>query len=181
MQRKSRNRMKIGIVSDSHKKIDFLKNAIKRLKKDGADFLVHAGDIVLKENLEILKQSKLPYQTVLGNNDAHLIEFIDRYNLFQEPHYFDINNLKVKLMHLPYYLNNDANMIVYGHTHHFFAEVKQNSLYINPGEICARKKPISEFAMVEVKKDEWIITHYQKNIEKNEKDFSLRNYKLKVE
>ncbi len=173
--------MKIGIVSDSHKKVAFLKKAIKRLKEDGIQFLIHAGDIVLKESLDVLEQSELPYQAILGNNDTYLIEYMNKYNLFQEPHYFNIDNLKVKLMHLPYYLNNDANMIVFGHTHHFFAEVKQKSLYINPGEICARKKPISEFAMVEVKKDEWIVSHYQKNVEKNQKKFSVKTHILKSE
>jgi len=156
--------MKIGIVSDSHKKIELLKDAIDRLKLDGAEFLIHAGDIVLEESLMLLEDSNLPYQAVIGNNDIHLIGVMRKYNLFKEPHYFKIEDIKVKLMHLPYYLNNDTDIIVYGHTHHFFAEIKEGSLYINPGEICARKKPISEFALVEKTKESWSVIHYQKEI-----------------
>ncbi len=170
--------MKIGIVSDSHKKIHLLKEAIDRLKKDGAEYLVHAGDIVLKESLDVLRDSKLPYQAVIGNNDIHLMEFINDYNLFQEPHYFKIGNIKTKLMHLPYYLNNDVELIIYGHTHYFFAKVNQGSLYINPGEICARKKPLSEFAMIENGDDFWTISYYKKDIYSPQEEYEVSHTKL---
>ncbi len=178
MQRKDRVRMKIGIVSDSHKKIDLLKEAIERLKNDGAEYLIHAGDIVLKESLDILKESKLPYQAVIGNNDTHLIKFLDDYNLFQEPHYFKIGNIEVKLMHLPHYLNNDAKLIIYGHTHYFDAKVEQGTLYINPGEICARKKPLSEFVMIENEDDFWMVNYYRKDINSSSKKYKVSQTKL---
>lgn len=165
MQREDRVKMKIGIVSDSHKKLELLKEAIDRLKKDGAEFLVHAGDIVLEESLELLEKSGLPYQAVIGNNDLHLIEVTDRYNLYKEPHYFKIGDIRAKLMHLPYYLNNDAELIIYGHTHYFFARLNNNTLYINPGEICARKKPLSEFAMAEYKNGQWSVDYYRKKMQ----------------
>ncbi|NPA73730.1 MAG: YfcE family phosphodiesterase [Epsilonproteobacteria bacterium] len=172
--------MKIGLVSDSHKRIDLLENAIDRLKEDGAEFLVHAGDIVLKESLDLLEKSSLPYHAVLGNNDIHLMEYTDRYNLFQEPHYFKIGDIKAKLMHLPYYLNNDAQVIIYGHTHYFFAQIKQGTLYVNPGEICGRKKPLSEFAMIEDNLDGWVVTYYSKNrLESSISDYEVKTTVLK--
>ncbi len=171
--------MKIGIVSDSHKKIGLLSDAIERLVNDGAEFLIHAGDIVLKESLDLLENSTLPYQVVLGNNDTHLLTYVNDYSLEQEPFYFKIKDLSVKLMHLPYYLNSDSDLIIYGHTHYFEAEKKQNSLYINPGEICARKKPISEFVMLQSKKNKWIVKHYQKELSQNKKDYSIDSLEFK--
>ncbi len=171
--------MRIGLISDSHKKIDLLKDAIKQLKKDKAEYIIHAGDIVLKESLDLLEKSALPYTAILGNNDNHLIEYVDKYNLFKEPHYFSVNSFKIKLMHLPFYLNNDSDIIINGHTHYFNAEVKNGTLYVNPGEICARKKPISEFAMIEDEKDKWIVYNYQKNISKHEEHYSIEKLKFK--
>ena len=163
--------MKIGIVSDSHKKIELLDNALKILKKDGAGFIIHAGDIVLEESLQLLKNSGLSYRAVFGNNDFHLLNLAGQYNIANEPHYFNIDNISVKLMHYPYYLNGDSELVVFGHTHYFEAEYKNSTLYINPGEICARKKPISEFALIEKKAQDWEVYHYERDILKENTNY----------
>ena len=169
--------MKIGIISDSHRKIELLQNAIKRLKSDGAEFLVHAGDIVLEESLQLLENSGLPYQAVFGNNDFHLLSFADKYNIANEPHYFKIGKISAKLMHYPYYLNGDTDLVIFGHTHYFEAEYKNDTLYINPGEICARKKPVSEFALIEKGKESWSVYHYEKDMLKENSDYSINKVK----
>lgn len=165
--------MKIGVVSDSHKKIDLLKSAIDKFKKDGAKFIIHAGDIVLEESLELLENCGLPYQAVFGNNDMQLLGLAKNYNIANEPHYFKIDNISVKLMHYPYYLNNDTDLIVFGHTHYFECELKNDTLYINPGEICARKKPISEFALIENKSNSWKVWHYEKDMLKEDLGYKI--------
>ncbi len=63
-------------------------------------------------------------------------------------------------MHLPFYLLPDAEVIIYGHTHKSSVEFVNNTLYINSGEVCARSKPVSEWAMLEMKEDEFIVTLY---------------------
>jgi len=178
MQASRGDKLKIGIVSDSHKKIDLLKNALKKLKDDGAEFIIHAGDIVLKESLEVLKNSGLPYQAVFGNNDTELLNLAGVYNIATEPHYFKIGEMRVKLMHYPYYLNNDVNLIVFGHTHYFECELKNNTLYINPGEICARKKPVSEFALVENRDNKWKVFHYQKDMSNTNSKYLIKEFKI---
>lgn len=170
--------MKIGIVSDSHKKIELLQNAIKILKNDGAEFVIHAGDIVLEESLQLLEDSKLPYQAVFGNNDFHLLNLAGKYNIANEPHYFKIGNLSVKLMHYPYYLNGDSDLVVFGHTHYFEAEHKNNTLYINPGEICARKKSVSEFALIEKKDGTWNVFHYEKDMLKENSKYICKKVEI---
>ncbi len=163
--------MKIGIVSDSHKKIELLDNALKILKNDGAEFIIHAGDIVLEESLRLLESSEVPYKAIFGNNDFHLLNLAEKYNISNEPHYFNISDISVKLMHHPYYLNGDSDLVVFGHTHYFEAEYKNKTLYINPGEICARKKPISEFALIEKKATSWDIYHYEKDMLKEDSNY----------
>lgn len=145
--------MKIGIMSDSHKRLDLTKLVLSKFQKHKVDFIIHAGDIVEIKTLKMLKSSKTPYQAVLGNNDNHLIKFTKNYNLHQEPYYFKINELKVKLMHYPFYLNPDANLLIYGHTHYFACEFINGKVFLNPGEVCARKKPLCECAILEYEKD----------------------------
>ncbi len=166
--------MKIGILSDTHRKINKAKDTIEMLKKEGAEFLIHAGDIVEVEILQLLVQSKLKYIAVYGNNDAHLIKYHENYNLVQEPYYFKLADTKFKLMHLPYYMSSDSEVIIFGHTHEFLLDFTANgTLYINPGENCARNKPISESLMLEVLADKFLVTYYTRK-EKDEK------YKSKI-
>ncbi len=169
--------MKIGIISDTHSKIKKTKKAIDRLLEDGAEFFIHAGDIVETEVLDMLEASGKKYIAVYGNNDAHLVAYHDKYNLVQEPYYFKLADTKFKLMHLPFYMNGDTEIVISGHTHFFHAEKKGDTLFLNSGEICARKKPISEFAMLEVTKENFFVTRYEKA--ENEKKFKLTNYSFK--
>ena len=53
------------------------------LIENGAEFIIHAGDIVEVEILEILKKSSLDYLAVYGNNDAHLMEHHENFELVQ--------------------------------------------------------------------------------------------------
>ena len=152
--------MKIGIISDTHKKVKKTKKALEHLLENGAEFIIHAGDIVEIEILEMLKNSLVDYLAVYGNNDAHLMEYHENYNLVQEPYYFNLAGLKFKLMHLPFYMAPDADVIVFGHTHVFQTEMNNGKLFLNSGEVCARSKPISEWAMLDISKEKFLVTHY---------------------
>jgi len=152
--------MKIGLLSDSHRKVDLAKFCIDTLKKNGAQLLLHAGDIVEEETLELLAKSTLDYKAVLGNNDMHLRGLMDKYELYPEPFNFIYKALHIKIMHHPYYLTPDADLIVYGHTHYYEASVNGKRLFINPGEVCARKKPLCECALLHVKSQSWKITRF---------------------
>lgn len=173
--------MKIGILSDTHTKVKKAKEAIDMLMDEGAEFLIHAGDIGKVETLELLKESYLKYVAVYGNNDAHLAPYHNKYNLVQEPHYFKLSNTKFKLMHLPYYMNADSEVVIFGHTHEFSLEFTTNgTLYINPGESCARNKSVSECALLEVTDDDFFVTYYakkSKDLEFKYKKFSYKRVK----
>lgn len=152
--------MKIGIISDTHTKVRKASKALDMLMQNGAEFIVHAGDIGKSETLQLLKESGKRYVAVYGNNDAHLVEHHNNYNLVQEPHYFKLKNLKFKLMHLPFYMSPDSEVVIFGHTHEFSCEFINGTLFLNPGETCARNKPISECAMLEVSDDAFLVTYY---------------------
>ena len=66
---------------------------------------------------------------------------------------------KYKLMHIPNYLSPDSDIIIYGHTHIFKTEYVNNTLFLNPGEICAREKNLTECVLLEVNKDSYIVEY----------------------
>lgn len=152
--------MKIGIISDTHTKVKKARRAINTLIEDGAEFIIHAGDIVDIEILHLLQDSGIEYIAVYGNNDAHLAQFHTQFNLVQEPYYFKVADTKFKLMHLPFYMSPDADVVVFGHTHEFSLEFINNTLFINSGEVCARNKPLSEWAMLEIEDKSYNLTRY---------------------
>lgn len=166
--------MKIGILSDSHHKSDYTREVIDFLKELNSEYLIHAGDLCIENNLELLEESKLKYIAVFGNNDRNLIDLSSKYNIKQEPYYFQIKDVKFKLMHLPYYMAPDSQIVIFGHTHMFECEYKNKTLFINPGEICAREKPLIECVQLEIKENEYIISRYFKKI--NEKNFKKEEY-----
>ncbi|MDD4328956.1 MAG: YfcE family phosphodiesterase [Aliarcobacter sp.] len=167
--------MKIGILSDSHLKSDYTKEVIDFLKEIKSDYLVHAGDLCVEKNLKLLEESELKYIAVFGNNDRYLLDLTSTYNIKQEPYYFKIKDTTFKLMHLPYYLTPDSDVVIFGHTHIFECDYKNNTLYINPGEVCAREKPLIECVQLEIKENEYIISRYFKNI--NEINFTKEEKK----
>jgi putative phosphoesterase len=152
--------MKIGILSDTHKKYKKAKVIIEMLIADGAEFIIHAGDIVEKEILDLLNTCGKRYVAVYGNNDSHLVSYHNEYNLVQEPYYFKLADTNFKLMHLPFYMTPDTEVVVFGHTHQFKSELINGTLFLNPGEACARNKPISECVMLEVDTAAFHVTYY---------------------
>jgi len=152
--------LKIGILSDSHRETELHREAIARLIDSDVEYILHAGDLETKEHLEILEETGIPYTCVYGNNDTLLIPLYGQYPIYREPYYFDIEGIKIKMMHMPYYLNSDADIIISGHTHIFEVEMRGDTLFINPGEVCAREKPLSECVVLEVIDNNYKVTHY---------------------
>uniref|UniRef100_UPI004047C903 YfcE family phosphodiesterase n=1 Tax=Aliarcobacter sp. TaxID=2321116 RepID=UPI004047C903 len=166
--------MKIGILSDSHLKSDYSKEVIDFLKEKNSEYLIHAGDLCIEKNLQLLEESGLKYVAVFGNNDRNLLTLSSNYNIKSEPYYFKIENIKFKLMHLPYYMTPDSDIVIFGHTHTFESDYVNKTLFVNPGEVCAREKPLIECVQLEIKENEYIISRYFKNI--NEKKFTKEEY-----
>ncbi len=151
--------MKIAVISDSHRKTDLTAQAIDMLKSKGAQYLVHAGDLEIKENLDLLKNSGLAYASVFGNNDYNLIQYQNQYKIYKEPYYFKIQDMKFKLMHIPNFLAPDSDIIIMGHTHIHEHQYINNTLYLNPGELCAREKDLMECVLLEISDKQYIIEY----------------------
>ncbi len=170
--------MKIGIMSDTHKKIGRAKKAIDLLIEKGAKFIVHAGDIVEEEVLKYLEE-KTKYVAVFGNNDYHLYKFADKYNLVSEPYYFKLAEKTFKLMHYPKYMFPlDADIIIYGHTHDVDISFNGKNLILNPGEVCARDSGFSSCMTLDVEENKYIVTLYYRKIKTDEWKSKIKEFIL---
>ncbi len=167
----SKSSVKIGIISDSHTKTNYAIKAIDMLLDQGAEFFIHAGDIVEEQTLEYLEKTGKRYVAVYGNNDAHLVNVHNQYNLVQEPYYFKLANTSFKLMHLPFYMSNDTDIVIFGHTHDFSVEYKGETLYLNSGEVCARSKPLSECVLLKITPKKFDVKYFTR---KKKEEFELQ-------
>jgi len=62
--------MKIGVLSDTHDRLEITAQAIRRLREGGAELLIHCGDM---ESPAIIPEfEELPTHFVIGNNDYDL-------------------------------------------------------------------------------------------------------------
>jgi predicted phosphodiesterase len=80
-------------------------------------------------------------------------------------------------MHLPFYLNGQSDVVIYGHTHYFEHEYTNKTLFLNPGELCARNKPLIECVLLEINENEYIIHYYSRHIE--QEDFEKKEIRYK--
>jgi len=169
--------LKIGIMSDTHKKTGRAKKAIDLLVNEGVEFILHAGDIVQEEVLEYLEKAPVRYAAVLGNNDFHLYKVADKYNLTTEPHYFKLAGKTWKLMHYPKYMFPlDTDIIVYGHTHDVDITFNGKNLILNPGEVCARDHGFSTCMTLDIDEDKYTLTLFYRKIKTDEWKTKIKEF-----
>jgi uncharacterized protein len=132
--------MKMGILSDSHDNLPAISKAVALFNDAEVHLVVHAGDLVSPFVSIPLRNLRVEFTAVFGNNDG---ERLGLYNIFKgriqrPPHEFQFGGKKILLMHEPDNLDLLADTghydaIIYGHTH--VPDVrKKRTLVINPGE-----------------------------------------------
>ena len=130
----------VGVISDTHSLLR--PEAIAAL--EGADLILHAGDIGKLEVLEELK-AIAPVIAVRGNNDRG-----DWAAAIPERETVKIEQVSVHVLHIVRELNLDPKMtgvrvVVSGHSHQPKIEAREGVLFLNPGSAGPRrfKLPIS--------------------------------------
>lgn len=153
--------MKIGVISDSHNQVDKTERALNTLLQEGIDYLIHAGDIG-QDVANFLAGLPIKTIAVYGNTDIGLQNPQKNLILQKQPYYFKIGSTTFKLMHQPYFLTPDSDIVIYGHLHKFACE-HAKSLFLNPGEICAREKPRIEFALIDLETKSVTYNYFENN------------------
>ena len=143
--------MKIGLLSDSHGNIQYVKKAGVYLKDNAkAGLIVHLGDDC--EDVQPLKGLgieiiKIPGVSGLCCHDPGLPLRVSR----------NIEGVNVFMTHSPEFPENELSQgtkaVFYGHTHIAKIENKKGVLWVNPGHLreSDKKGNPASFAIVEIK------------------------------
>lgn len=155
--------MLIGILADSHDRMDYLRAAVRLCDEHGVEAAVHAGDFIAPFAVEALGELDCPVHAVFGNNDGERLgiqaAFGDWGKVHPGPVELDLGGRRVLLMHEPYALaSHEASgrhdLIVYGHTHEIDWRPARpetgRTLVINPGEICGWLSGRGTFALYDL-------------------------------
>ena len=123
--------MIIGVISDTHGYFDPKVNSLFA----NVEHILHAGDIGRTEIILQLEQLA-PVTAVLGNNDAgldfretELVHLADRSFLI---HHIVDPREPAGVVHRRI-RNDKPDVVVFGHTHKIYNEVRDNILFFNPG------------------------------------------------
>jgi putative phosphoesterase len=137
--------MNLGILSDTHDRLDAMKAGMKLLKEHGAEFFIHCGDIGSEQIIDCLAGEKSIF--VLGNTDfdrADLARYaaeigVDCRNDWGE---IKLSGKKIVVTHGDdsKLLRNalalqDLDYLLHGHTHIATDERHGKLRIINPGAL----------------------------------------------
>ena len=154
--------MLIGVTGDTHNNLKNISKICDLFNQVDPSYVIHTGDITLPKSLTAFSKLKMPLIGVFGNNDEFekkgLIEEAKKFdcNFFDEPHKLDINEKKIIVVHHPELINEEmiqnADFILYGHTHKYRSELVQNTLIFNPGECAGILKGKNHVGIIDTKK-----------------------------
>jgi putative phosphoesterase len=123
---------KIAIISDTHSLLR--EEIIEKIKE--CELIIHAGDIASMETMEKLEALGTSY-FVRGNADKgswaeSVPEQLD----------IDIYGVKIYIIHNRKQIKDDVSekdIVIYGHSHKYMEEYKNNVCYFNPGSCGPRR------------------------------------------
>lgn len=122
---------KVAILSDTH---NILKEEVLNYLV-GCDYIIHAGDFCKKEIYDQLNKIA-PLYAVKGNNDGVWAANLPEHLFFQiEEVHFYMTHRQVDILSDI----QNIDIIVFGHSHQYFYENKDDYLMLNPGG-CGRKR-----------------------------------------
>jgi len=144
--------MKICILSDSHDNIPLLCAAVVEAKQQGAEAVLHCGDIVAPSTLDKLSPYGLPIYAIHGNNTGDLFMLAKlSYRPNSLIHYygqkadFTLAGRRICLVHYPRYARamaatGDYDLVCCGHSHLTLLETVTNlkhthTVICNPGTV----------------------------------------------
>lgn len=143
------NKIKIGIVSDTHISKDIYKidELIKKYLKD-VDMIIHAGDFKNPKVIELIKNRK-KFTGVWGNNDGTAVR-----EMIKEKEILKVNGYKIGICHghnevegkttmdkaYNLFKEDKVDVIIFGHSHIPIIKTVNKTLMLNPGSATSKRK-----------------------------------------
>jgi putative phosphoesterase len=137
--------MRIGVVSDTHGKVNPTGEAVTVLRAEGVDLVIHCGDIGSKEVVALF--SDWPTHFVLGNVDQDERELHRAIEELGMKFHGRFGSLELEHVKIAFLHSDDArrfqetcqsgawDLVCYGHTHRAEGHYEGRTLVLNPGAI----------------------------------------------
>jgi putative phosphoesterase len=176
--------MKICILSDSHDHIPLLEAAVEMAIGEGAEAVLHCGDVVAPSTLHCLDKFNLPIHVIHGNNTGDLytlgrLASRDENNI----HYhgmdagIELAGRNIFLVHYPHYARamattGDWDMVCCGHSHKLKVEQLVNikggiTHLVNPGTIGGVGRSPATYVMADLEQMTFESREVSKQIERD--------------
>ena len=150
--RRAPGRVKICIVSDSHDRADPLLAAVRAARRDGAQAVVHCGDVIGGHTLRPLLALDLPVHAVHGNNLGDVLAMLrmadgsdGRLVYHGAEADLVLGGRRVYVTHFPHQARGmactgDYEVVCCGHSHEAAVDAQDNirgsrTWLVNPGTV----------------------------------------------
>lgn len=131
--------MQIGLMADSHDHLPRIRQAIEVFNRRQVGFVIHAGDFVAPFALAPLEELRCDWMGVYGNNDGEKqgLERRSRGRIQAGPLRVTMDGRRLTVIHILEELDlerEEADLVVFGHTHRAEVRHERSMLLVNPGE-----------------------------------------------
>lgn len=132
---------RLGIISDTHDRLDKVRAAVAVFNKLEPDRVVHCGDVVAQFVLVELARLRSPVTLVYGNCDGDRSALAARaaefgLDIADGPRLLEHAGCRLMVAHQPLAaLPSDCDFFLHGHTHRLEHRPGKPAV-INPGEAC---------------------------------------------
>jgi len=147
--------MRIGILSDTHDNLPKIDKAVRFFNRKKVDFVLHAGDFIAPFAVARLKSLSCDFCGVFGNNDGEkkgLVQ-ISEGKIKESPLRITLEHRRIILVHDIDSINlsnEEAEVVIFGHTHKPGISHKGSYLLINPGECAGWLSRRSSVAIIDL-------------------------------
>ncbi|RLE84372.1 MAG: metallophosphoesterase [Thermoprotei archaeon] len=157
--------MLVGIISDTHDRLPLIEKVLEKIKNNGVDLILHAGDIISPFSLKRFKDVGQKTLMVYGNNDGEKV-LLDKIAkelgivLREGPLIIKRGGYRILMFHglegkddtnefaKTLAKSGEYDLVVYGHTHEAVLLKEGETLLVNPGEVCGYLTGKSTLAFV---------------------------------
>jgi len=139
--------MKVGLMADTHDRLDAIEKAVDLFNSLGVEQVLHAGDLVSPFVVPRLARLKAGLTLVWGNNDGDRVLVSKRMaehgmELAGDFAFLNLGGRRIALLHgtdermvKALAASGEFEVLVRGHTHQA-SIVRGPCLIVNPGEVC---------------------------------------------
>ena len=148
--------MKIGILADTHDNLPKIEKAVRLFNRKRVDFVLHAGDYIAPFAVAKLKDLSCDFCGIFGNNDGERIGLTQASGgkIKDGPLRITLESRNIVLVHDINSVNpatEEAQLIIFAHTHKPEISRKNSFLLINPGECAGWLSNRSSVAIIDLR------------------------------